>query len=170
MPDDELVDKKKNKKENSPDTPKEKNKIKNPHKHARAKTETLEQRRQDFIGQLEPFADIYGREMTDAFANYWTEPNRSLSRMRFELQRTWCLSMRLATWARNEKKFFRQPTASQRPSPADNVAQAQQRAIEESERVVREAEQARELRRQMLVAQGLISDHGGQGTQMLLPF
>lgn len=40
-----------------------------------------------------------------AFIDYWTEPNKSRTKMRFELQRTWETKRRLQTWIRNDKKF-----------------------------------------------------------------
>ena len=33
-----------------------------------------------------------------AFIDYWTEPNKSGTKMRFELERTWHLSRRLSRW------------------------------------------------------------------------
>jgi len=41
----------------------------------------------------------YGKPMLQAFYNYWSEPNRSGTRMACELKPTWQLSGRLATWA-----------------------------------------------------------------------
>ena len=32
---------------------------------------------------------------------YWTEPNKSCTKMRFELEKTWSLGRRLKTWNRN---------------------------------------------------------------------
>lgn len=50
---------------------------------------------------------IYQPQMIRAFFNYWTERNKSGTKMRFELERTWETSKRLATWASNEKQFNR---------------------------------------------------------------
>ena len=157
--------KKKNKEEKSPVTPKEENKIKNTHPHTRETT--LEQRRQAFVDSLIPFIDRYGRAMIQAFADYWTEPNHSLTRMRFEMQRTWSLPLRLATWARNDR-LFAQRTMFQRPSSAECVAQAQQWAMEESERLVREAQQTQQ-REQRLRDHGIIVDEG-EVMPLLQPF
>ena len=41
--------------------------------------------------------------MLRAFFDYWTEPNKSRTKMRFELEKTWELGRRLATWAKREK-------------------------------------------------------------------
>ena len=112
--------------------------------------QTLEMRKQAFIDSIMPFSSRYDTAMLHAFANYWTEPNRSLSRMRFEMQKTWSTSLRLATWARNEASFGRRSQYSPRPSSAECVSQAQQWAMEESMRVVKEAEHNRLLRQQFL--------------------
>ena len=128
---------------------------------------TLEQRRQAFVDSLVPFIDRYGRAMIQAFADYWTEPNHSLTRMRFEMQRTWSLPLRLATWARNDR-LFAQRTMFQRPSSAECVAQAQQWAMEESERLVREAQQTQQ-REQRLRDHGIIVDEG-EVMPLLQPF
>ena len=47
----------------------------------------------------------YPEQMLKDFCNYWTEPNKSKSKMRFELQQTWDLGRRLQTWANNQSKF-----------------------------------------------------------------
>jgi len=48
---------------------------------------------------------IYSQSMLDDFIRYWTEPNKSGSKMRFELEQTWDLPRRLVTWAKNDKTF-----------------------------------------------------------------
>ena len=65
----------------------------------------LEGRKEDFYNSLIPFVDRYGRDMIRAFYDYWTEPNKSRTRMRFELERTWDVSRRLVTWASRDKQF-----------------------------------------------------------------
>lgn len=52
---------------------------------------------------LVPFMGLYGKDMIRAFYNFWTEPNKSQTKMRFELEKTWEISRRLATWAKNER-------------------------------------------------------------------
>ena len=141
---------KKSKKENPPAPPKEKSKRKNSHQHTRVSQQTLEMRKKAFIDSLAPFASRYDNEMLNAFADYWTEPNRSLTCMRFEMQKTWSTALRLATWSRNETSFDRRRSFEQRPTSTDYVRQAQQWAIEESMRVVREAQDKRMLRQNFL--------------------
>ena len=44
--------------------------------------------------------------MVRDFFNYWSELNKSETKMKFELQTTFQISNRLATWAKNEKPNF----------------------------------------------------------------
>ena len=67
----------------------------------------LEGRKEDFYNTLIPFVAKYGKEMVREFFDYWTEPNKSHSRMRFELEQTWDLSRRLALWAKRDNQFNR---------------------------------------------------------------
>lgn len=65
----------------------------------------MEKRKKDFGLTLQPYAEQYGRQMLSEFYRYWTEPNKSGTKMKFELERTWSLSGRLATWAGNQRVF-----------------------------------------------------------------
>ena len=66
------------------------------------KNETLA-RRQEFYNALVPYLDKYPKETIRAFYDYWSELNKSGSKMRYEMQKTWELPLRLATWANREK-------------------------------------------------------------------
>ena len=142
-------EKEQTKEENPPAPPKKEKKQekdKNTHTTACAREKNLEQRRQRFLASLLPYLQHYGQEMVQHFCDYWTEPNRSMTKMRFELQRTWSTPLRLSTWARNDKIFtttnnnhFKQF----RHTAADFIADAQRTAIEETERFIREAEMRR---------------------------
>lgn len=65
---------------------------------------TFEDRRGKFYAAVAEFKDIYPKEMLRAFFDYWQEPNRSKTKMRYELEKTWELSRRLTTWANNDFK------------------------------------------------------------------
>ena len=65
----------------------------------------LEARKEDFYNSLIPFVTQYGKDMVRAFFDYWSEPNKSNSKMRFELERTWDLARRLGTWASRDNQF-----------------------------------------------------------------
>ena len=116
-------------------------------KQGRAKrAETLEQRRQRFLDKLSSYAGRYGEEMIKDFGDYWTETNRSNTQMRFELQRTWNTSLRLARWAKNEQTFNNKNTNYDKihqPTSADYIRDAQLEAIRATEQFIREAERRR---------------------------
>ena len=66
---------------------------------------SLETRSLDFKESLRPFLNQYGADMLKSFYNYWSEPNQSKTKMKFELEKTWDNSRRLATWNKREKDF-----------------------------------------------------------------
>lgn len=68
-------------------------------------TNTMSERQQAFGRELIPFVDIYGKEMVREFFNYWTEPNKSQTKFRKELEKTWSTKLRLATWAKRQKTY-----------------------------------------------------------------
>jgi len=65
----------------------------------------LEIRTLAFKETLIPFKQKYSIEMLKDFFGYWTEPNKSNTKLKFELQQTWSISRRLETWAKNDKTF-----------------------------------------------------------------
>jgi len=72
---------------------------------------SIEMRASDFKRELQPFA--FPESMKQEFYDYWTEPNASKTKMRFEQEKTWDLSRRLSRWANNNKdKFNLQKTES----------------------------------------------------------
>ena len=72
---------------------------------AKIQTKSIEDRQREFYDALIPFLQTYPKEMIRAFYDYWSEPNRSRTKMRMEMQKTWDLSRRLVTWANNDKNF-----------------------------------------------------------------
>ena len=65
----------------------------------------LEIRTLAFKEKLIPFKNKYEIELLKNFFQYWTEPNLSKTKMLFELQKTFDIERRLATWVRNDKTF-----------------------------------------------------------------
>jgi hypothetical protein len=65
----------------------------------------IEERKLKFSLSLEVFSEVYPRNMLSYFYKYCTEPNKSNSKFRQELEKTWDLSRRLETWAKNNKNF-----------------------------------------------------------------
>jgi hypothetical protein len=75
----------------------------------------IEIRSEDFKNSIKPFIEKYSVEMCRAFFEYWSEPNPSKTKMRFELQKTWEISRRLNTWASRQevKNNFNKSTPPQ---------------------------------------------------------
>ena len=73
-----------------------------------------EKRRKKFYDSLIPFVQIYGRVMVRAFYNYWSELNKSGTKMRWEQQQTWELSRRLGTWERRDSQYNKQANGDNR--------------------------------------------------------
>lgn len=68
---------------------------------------TIEDRKERFKESLTPHIFKYGKEMVDAFFNYWSEHNEKGKKMRFEMSKNqpFNFSRRLSTWKKNETKF-----------------------------------------------------------------
>lgn len=73
------------------------------------------ERKLKFADTLKPFVETYGKEMIRKFFNYWTEPNKSNTKFKMELEKTWSLERRLETWASREKEFIKD-----KPQPINN--------------------------------------------------
>lgn len=71
-------------------------------KLAAAKAATLK-RRDSFYLSLVPYVERYGKDMIRNFFDYWSELNKSETKMKFETNQTWEVAKRLATWANREK-------------------------------------------------------------------
>lgn len=69
------------------------------------KKEDIVDRKLKFSSTLKPFLPKYGSEFLNDFYKYWVEPNKSKSKFKQELERTWDLERRLEMWARNDKNF-----------------------------------------------------------------
>ena len=64
-----------------------------------------DRRRKEFYNSLIPYVQTYGKEMVREFYDYWSEGNKSGSKMRYEQEPTWDLARRLARWSNNEKSY-----------------------------------------------------------------
>ena len=73
----------------------------------------IEARSQIFKDSLLEYKDKHQVNMLKEFYNYWTEPNQSKTKMRFELEKTWSLDRRLETWAKRENSFNVKPQIKQ---------------------------------------------------------
>ena len=62
----------------------------------------IEEREKEFFSSLTPFVETYGKNMIREFYDYWTEPNKSKTKMNFELKKTWDTKRRLVTWSNKD--------------------------------------------------------------------
>lgn len=76
------------------------------------KKEKIDKRKLLFGKQLSDYVKIYGKGMVGKFYDYWTEPNKSGTKLRFEMQQTWDLSKRLNRWSDNNKQFIKKEKES----------------------------------------------------------
>ena len=65
----------------------------------------ISNRRKDFVLNVMSFD--YDKNILNSFVDYWTEPNKSKKKMKFELQQTWSTNLRLKNWEKNQKKWDR---------------------------------------------------------------
>jgi len=63
----------------------------------------ISNRRNDFVFEVLSFD--YDESILNEFCDYWTEPNKSKTKMKFELCKTWSTELRLKTWVKNQKKW-----------------------------------------------------------------
>ena len=70
-----------------------------------AKKRDLERVYAKFSAEVSTYNTEYNEVTLKAFILYWSEPNRSKTKLRYELEKTFELGRRLATWAANQKKF-----------------------------------------------------------------
>ena len=66
---------------------------------------TIDERKLKFADTLKPFLETYGKDLLNDFFKYWTEPNKSNTKFKQELEKTWSLERRLETWSNNDKNF-----------------------------------------------------------------
>jgi uncharacterized protein YdaU (DUF1376 family) len=62
----------------------------------------LKENKTQFYFSCSPYVNKYPKQMLRKFYDYWTELNKSGTKMRFELQQTFEISKRLATWANKD--------------------------------------------------------------------
>ena len=65
----------------------------------------IEIRNENFKKLLIPFKQTYSIELLKAFFDYWTEPNHTKTKMRFELEKTFDVERRLTTWKKRDNNF-----------------------------------------------------------------
>lgn len=91
------------------------------------KQKKMEQRNKEFYEELIPYVDIYGKDMIREFYDYWTEPNKSNTQSRKDMERTWNTSRRLTTWSKNN---FRRNETNKPNNTADIATAREERRTE----------------------------------------
>ena len=81
--------------------------------------EKLTSREDIFKKSIEPYLQKYGLEMCNDFYMYWTEPNKYKTKLRFEMQKTWDVGRRLVTWSKNNQKYKKPISATQKVSETE---------------------------------------------------
>ena len=71
----------------------------------KSKVKNIEQRKADFKNELLNYRNDYNDDTLKNFFNYWIEPNKTKNKMRFELEKTWDMNLRLQRWNKNNTKF-----------------------------------------------------------------
>ena len=100
----------------------------NKNKEIRIINNTISNRREDFVSEVLTFD--YDESILNGFIDYWTEPNKSNTKMKFELNKTWKTELRLKTWATNQKKWDKPKTNSKSMSKLDAQINEWQKAKE----------------------------------------
>ena len=69
--------------------------------------EKIKKREENFCLEAYSFVDSKGYDKLEIgkFINFWTEKNKSGSKMKFEMQQTFDISRRLARWMSNIKEW-----------------------------------------------------------------
>jgi len=71
----------------------------------------LEMRKQSFISELRMYLGTYSSDMLNAFYLYWTETNKTFTKMRFEMEPVFDMKRRLGYW-HNRNKNGRKTTTT----------------------------------------------------------
>jgi hypothetical protein len=79
------------------------------------KEDKIKAKQKDFYNKLIPFVATYGKEMVREFYSYWVEPNKSMTKIKWELEATWDFNLRLQRWASNNFHVVKKVT-QQEPS------------------------------------------------------
>jgi len=90
----------------------------------------ISNRRNDFVFEVLTFD--YEESILNGFVDYWTEPNKSNTKMKFEMNNTWKTELRLKTWAANQKKWDKPKSNPKSMSKLDaqiNVWQAAKKLL-----------------------------------------
>jgi len=80
---------------------------------------SIEEREQIFYKNLTHYISEYDKDMVRGFFNYWSQKNSSATKMKFEDEKFFEISKRIATWKNNDKPKNVQFAKPIRESPLD---------------------------------------------------
>ena len=86
--------------------------------------DNIEDRKKKFKIEVCLFARDYDIEMLKSFYEYWTETSKSGKKMKFEMEKTWETSKRLARWAKNNSSYGNRTYSQQRTDSPSLFAEA----------------------------------------------
>ena len=66
------------------------------------KVNNINKRKIEFEDDVKNYQSLFGEDFIDDFINYWTEPNKSNTKMKFEMQPTWDTKRRIQRWVGND--------------------------------------------------------------------
>jgi hypothetical protein len=89
----------------------------------------IDSRKLKFAESLKIYLDLYGREMVNEFFKYWTEPNKINSKLKFELEKTWSVKLRLERWAKNNKNFKSGNNGTKQQTADERLQEAKSRIL-----------------------------------------
>jgi hypothetical protein len=71
-------------------------------KNEKEKDILIEKIKEDFYQSLTPFVEQYGSNTVREFYDYWSEPNKSNTKIKYQLEKTWDANLRLKRWVKND--------------------------------------------------------------------
>lgn len=91
----------------------------------------IEDRKLKFAETLKVYLNLYGKEMMNEFFKYWTEPNTTNTKLKFELQKTWSVKLRLDRWAKNNNNFKNGNNGNKQQTADERLQEAKSRILGE---------------------------------------
>jgi hypothetical protein len=102
-----------------------------------SKESKIKRLQQKFYDSLIEFVDEFGSEMVRDFYEYWSEPNRSRTKIKYQLEKTWDTKKRLQRWSRNNFNNEKNRQSNNKGFASDST----QRTIESTINTLREESQ-----------------------------
>ena len=87
-------------------------------------TINISNRKEKFIKDFD-FLGV-AKEVREDFISYWTEENKSKTKMRFEMEKTWDTKKRLESWMKNTSKWETKKPGSKLKAKLDTYSRAKQ--------------------------------------------